>query len=436
MSSSVGIELGVVVLIVAGAACALFDEVSATVGRLLRHPLAPRLALAAALFLAVFTPLASIIFVIGTGLFIAFPHPFWQWWLYLYVYGGDPVVRHWLVVSGAPAAVIAFAGAGSVFYRIRRVRAWSLRRNQPALRAVPAPIRATTDNFGHSRWMTLAEARALWSGPAPAYGGVVVGEACNPQADGVARIPFDPHNPQTWGAGGKAPLLIDPCTAGPTHSLVIAGSGSFKTTSAVSTLLSWTGSAVVLDPSAELAPMLEADRRQKGQRVFVLHPNTAHEIGFNALDWIDITSPMAETDAMSIVEWICGDTPIEDATAAFFKGRGKALVACLLAHMLWDPELVPELKTLRTLRTLIVTPEDELRAILSAIRQSSPSKMARDLAGTLKGVVDETFSGIYTNADECTSWLSNRAFAAWSQVMRSAPRISSTARRLSLSRCR
>jgi type IV secretion system protein VirD4 len=409
---SVGIELGVVVLIVAGAAYALFDEIRTAVRRLLRSPLALRLVIAAVLSLMIFTPLASIIFVVGTGLFSAFPHPFWQWWLYLYVYGGDPATRHWLLLSGVPAAVIALVGAASVFYRIRRVRAWSLRRDQPPLRPVPAPIRGTTDNFGHSRWMTPAEACALWPAPDPAFGGVVVGEAYNPQTDGVARIPFDPHNPQSWGAGGKPPLLIDPCASGPTHSLVIAGSGSFKTTGhAVPTLLTWTGSAVVLDPSTELAPMLAADCRQKGQRVFMLHPNTAHEIGFNALDWIDVSSPMAETDVMSVVEWICGDTPIEDATAAFFKGRGKALIACLLAHMLWDPELAPELKTLRTLRTLIVTPDSDLRAILSGICQSSPSRMARDLAGTLKGVVDETFSGIYTNADECTSWLSNRAFA-------------------------
>src|SRR6185312_9457456 len=53
-----------------------------------------------------------------------------------------------------------------------------------------------------------------------------------------------------------------------------------------------------------------------------------------------------------------------------------------------------ELKTLRTLRAALVTPESELREILSEIHRSSPSRMARDLAGTLKGLVDETFSGI------------------------------------------
>ncbi|HTT80432.1 MAG TPA: type IV secretory system conjugative DNA transfer family protein, partial [Stellaceae bacterium] len=125
---------------------------------------------------------------------------------------------------------------------------------------------------------------------------------------------------------------------------MIAGSGSFKTVSAVSTLPTWTGSAVVLAPSAELGPMLAADRKHIGHRVFVLHPNTAHEVGFNVLDWIDPSSPMAETDVRAVVDWVCGDLARDDANADFFKSRGKALVTCLLAHMLWDDDLAPELK--------------------------------------------------------------------------------------------
>jgi hypothetical protein len=94
----------------------------------MRHPLALRLTLAAALCLAVFTPLASILFLAGTGLLGAFPHPFWQWWLYLYEYGGDPAVRGWLLVSGVPAAVLSLFGAVALFLRRRLVRGWTLRR--------------------------------------------------------------------------------------------------------------------------------------------------------------------------------------------------------------------------------------------------------------------------------------------------------------------
>ena len=38
--------------------------------------------------------------------------------------------------------------------------------------------------------------------------------------------------------------------------------------------------------------------------------------------------------------------------------------------------------------------------------------MRGDYAGTLMGLVDETFSGVYANADESTSWLANPAFAS------------------------
>ena len=112
-----------------------------------------------------------------------------------------------------------------------------------------------TDNHGHARWMTMREAQRLFPGPAPGYGGVVVGEAYRVDQDNDDR--FDPKDRSTWGKGGRAPLLIDDCTSGPGHSLLFAGSGGFKTVSAVvSTLLGWTGSSVALDPSREVGPML------------------------------------------------------------------------------------------------------------------------------------------------------------------------------------
>jgi type IV secretion system protein VirD4 len=337
-----------------------------------------------------------------------------QWWLWL-PYTGDPDVRARLLLSGVPAAAAVTIAVVALYRRLRHktggLGGWSLRRNPPATQKAPAPIRGTTDNFGHAHWMPMARASELWPDPDPAYGGIVVGEAYNPREDTVADIPFNPADPQTWGVGGKAPLLIDPCRDGPTHSLVISGPGGYKTTgSAIPTLLTWTGAAVVLDPSAELGPMLAEARRGMGHRVVVLSPNTAREIGFNALDWIDINSPMAETDVRAVVEWICGDTPVNDASAAFFRGRGKALVTCLLAHILWAGDIDPDMRTLRTLRRMIVKPEDDLKVFLAAIHRSSPSRLAQDLAGTLMGLADETFSGAYANADECTDWLSNRAY--------------------------
>jgi type IV secretion system protein VirD4 len=50
--------------------------------------------------------------------------------------------------------------------------------------------------------------------------------------------------------------------------------------------------------------------------------------------------------------------------------------------------------------------------LLESIHQNSQSPLARNYAGTLKGLVEETFSGVYADADESTSWLANPAFAA------------------------
>ena len=97
--------------------------------------------------------------------------------------------------------------------------------------------------------------------------------------------------------------------------------------------------------------------------------------------------------------------------AEFFRESGKSLIACLLADLLWDPLLPPEQKTLRTLRQRLSTPESEIRELLDAIYTGSSSPMARDLAGTLKGLVAETFSGVYANAGKETRWLAIAAYA-------------------------
>ena len=131
------------------------------------------------------------------------------------------------------------------------------------------------------------------------------------------------------------------------------------------------------------------------------------------LDWIDIASPLAVTNVLSVVSWVCGDSvPGQDRSSEFFESRGRALVACLLAQLLWDPVVPKQQKTLRSLRQGLAMPEAELRNLLGWIHQHSASDLARDYAGTLKGLVDETFSGIYANADESTAWLANPAFAA------------------------
>jgi type IV secretion system protein VirD4 len=281
-------------------------------------------------------------------------------------------------------------------------------------RTAPLLLRARSDNFGHAAWLPMRDAQKLFPGPNPVYGGIVVGEAYRVDEDRGARVAFDPAKRATWGRGGTAPLLIDSCRTGPTHALVLAGSGGLKTTSVgIPTLLTWTGAAVVLDPSQEIGPMVGEHRRQvMGHNVVTLDPATARTIGVNVLDWIDTASPLAESHVAAVVGWITGEVrPGTSGSGEFFKGSGQDLVACLLADLLWDPTLPGERKTLRALQRRLVTPEDQMRELLGRIHADSASAMARDLAGTLKGAVAETFSGIYANANRDARWLSTAAYA-------------------------
>ena len=360
---------------------------------------------------AAWTLIASLVFLFGTRLIGSFAHPFYQWWTYCLYAPPNPVVTLWLRIGAGAASAVVLLFAAALVFRGRIVGP-SLR--QGVFSQTPKPIRGATDNHGHADWLSIARAREIFPGPSAAFGGVVVGEAYRVDQDSVASIAFDPASRATWGKGGKAPLLVDPCRSGPTHSLVFAGAGSFKSTSAASTLLTWTGSAVVLDPSGELGPMLAGARKKMDHAVHRL--GLRGTTGFNVLDWIDIDSPLAATNVLSVVGWVCGDGPTgggwKDKGSEFFEARGRAMVACLLSHMLWDSALPPELKTLRTLRAGIATPEKEMRELLKGIHKDSRSPLARDYAGTLMGLVDETFSGVYANADESTSWLANPAFAS------------------------
>ncbi|WP_427980388.1 type IV secretory system conjugative DNA transfer family protein [Acidocella sp.] len=294
-----------------------------------------------------------------------------------------------------------------LIYRSRQVVGPRLRR--PLFGGIVSSPLAVTDNHGRSEWMSMAAAKGRFSGPDPVFGGIVVGEAYRVDQDKAARKRFDPDNPRSWGQGGKAPLLIDPCREGPTHSLMIIGSGGFKTTCAVSTLLHWTGSAVVLDPSGELAPMLRAARQAMGHNVYELDP--AGQTGINVVDWIDIGSLLAATNIASVVAWICGDAKPANKKDDFFDSMARNVVRCSLAHLVFDPDAPPELKTLHTVRRAIALPADQIRATLHGIFESSPSMYARQLAGPLCGLVEETFSGVIGGAAEMTTWLGNEAFS-------------------------
>ena len=327
---------------------------------------------------------------------------FWYW----RDFGGAPAVAHWLPLCAIGAGILVLAPAYCALFWPESQRLRVARAGQTP----SAPRRAQSDLHGAADWMSMNEAIRLFPGPHPVYGGVIVGEAYRVDQDKVDGVRFDPRDKSTWGQGGKARLLIDPCVSDATHGAVFAGSGGFKTTAiTVPTLAHWTGSAVVLDPSCQAGPMTAGIREAMGHKIVTIGPGLD---GFNVLDAIDPRDPLAETHVQAMIEHVAGETRANQAGEnAMFKVRGKELLTCLLADLLWNKDIPTEQKTLRAFRQRVRTPEKKMRGLLGDIHVESESQLARELAGSLMDVVSETFSGIYSNAVADTQWLSIKAYA-------------------------
>jgi type IV secretion system protein VirD4 len=362
-------------------------------------------------FLAGLVILAALWLVIASAAFLwlsgLWDDPRLVWWSRPWIWAtyalqGDGSFSEWLYLIGAAAVptmpaiayvrFVVFSQVGGVRLPFGRGRAIE---------------RGESDNHGHADYMTLSVMQALLP-PVPDQdiGGVVVGEADRVDRGPAARMPFDPENRATWGRGGRAPLMIDPCRRGSTHSMVIGGGGTYKSTTLVTSLLTWRKSIFCLDPAEELAALVAAELVDRGRKVMRLEIGGS---GPNVLGGIDITSPLAETRLRAVVGRIIGPMSGNDKDEKF-KRWGRTIILALLAHMMWEPTIPAELKTLRALRDGLDGGMEVVRNRLRGIAETSHSTLARSLASTMWDMVDETFSGALGNATEDTEWLASAAY--------------------------
>src|ERR1700710_2404927 len=143
---------------------------------------------AAILAATAWTAVASLVFLWGTKLIHAFPHPFWQWWLYALEVKGNAKVALWLKIGAAAGAMPPLALAIGLIVRGRDVKGPRLRKSLFG-GPVQAP-EAPTDTHGRARWLSMERALETFPGPDPLYGGVVVGEAYRVDQDKVSRLTF------------------------------------------------------------------------------------------------------------------------------------------------------------------------------------------------------------------------------------------------------
>jgi type IV secretion system protein VirD4 len=261
---------------------------------------------------------------------------------------------------------------------------------------------------GEAEWMKLHEAAKLFPEP----GGIVIGERYRVDHDSVASMPFRADEPQSWGAGGKSPLLCFDGSFGSSHGIVFAGSGGFKTTSVtIPTTLKWGGGLVVLDPSSEVAPMVSKHRRRAGRNVIVLDPNI-QGVGFNALDWIGRHGNTKEEDIVAVATWIMTDNArTTSARDDFFRASAMQLLTALIADVCLSGHSDDKDQTLRRVRANLCEPEPKLRARLTKIYEQSESDFVKENVAVFVNMTPETFSGVYANAVKETHWLSYPNYA-------------------------
>jgi type IV secretion system protein VirD4 len=183
--------------------------------------------------------------------------------------------------------------------------------------------------------------------------------------------------------------------------------------SAVTRIWNWRGPRVVFDPSCEIGPIMTQALQKRGCNVVSIGLTGS---GVDALDWIDIRHPESDAHIRTATDWVYNEGATsrsggDQGRDPFWGLWGRSLVTCIMAYMLHHPEPRAP-RTLALLRRGIATPENQMQDFLRGIHATSPSPMARDLAGGLMGMkAEKTFSGIYSNAFAATEWLSVGAYA-------------------------
>ena len=219
----------------------------------------------AAICVTLWLTLASFVFLWLSGGLLAYPplqRPY-QWARYAPYFGRNFWESAYLIAGAALASMPFIAVAR---FQLARVGGWRGIRQARLSRGIE---RGSSNNHGRADWMSFWEQARLFPETSDSeLGGVVVGERDRVDLGPVAGVPFDPDDRATWGDGGRAPLLIDRCKKGSTHSLIIGGGGTYKSTCLVSTLLTWKRSFFLLDPSEELSDIVAGELEAQGRGSF------------------------------------------------------------------------------------------------------------------------------------------------------------------------
>ena len=270
--------------------------------------------------------------------------------------------------------------------------------------------RSTSGVHGKADWMPTEKAKALM-----AKGDIILGEAYRVDQTEVSETVFDPNVLGTWGEGGKCALLRTEGLLDSGHVLAVMGSGGGKTASLViPTAASWPSGLVVLDVKGEVHDRVGRLRESRGRRVVTIRPGDRASASFNALAWIDPSTDKAIMDVMRVVTWLMGEKAEESSSNEYFRASAASLVAVVIADVVFNTDLLPRDRNLRTVRRLLTMPRDDLVEHLNGIYAKGADYgfgFPAEIAGNLKGITPKQFDGFYGQAGTATRWLSVPSFA-------------------------
>lgn len=340
-------------------------------------------------------------------------HYLWGWFIYLPFFQRNTTVAIWLVVSAiAPACIILLSLIALVRWNWRRVGGM---RGVGQRLGIGRVKRSASATHGDSDYMPEEKVADLYpSYPHPVFGGIVVGELDRVDTSKWATIHFEPGKEETYGNRGKSPLMFDHCQKGRGSgwSLVIGGSGGYKTTNLTVTLCYWGASMVVLDPAGELHAKVGRHVAEKGKEVIRLDLG---DKGPNVLEAIDTVTDeglkRADTRIRAVVQRIIGPMPKDQSgNAGRFKSWGRAIIVAFLADLMYREDVPAHLKTLRVLDAALSVDEARVRDRLHGIGLHSPSRLARRMALAVCKLPEETWGGAIGNAMDDTEWMASEAY--------------------------
>jgi type IV secretory pathway TraG/TraD family ATPase VirD4 len=215
------------------------------------------------------------------------------------------------------------------------------------------------------------------------------------------------------------------------HAVTIAGSRSGKgTTSIIPNLLTWKGSALVIDTKGINAIITARRRGEMGQKVHIVDPfeilskKTLEELGIKEIAGFNPLSILIEklekdpdgqnkkriredvgvlADALII--------PDESDKGSHWEQGAKTVIAGFIAHLISFPELKDKRPTLQMIRNLLPTEPGDLEKVLKDMSQNKEAGGWAQDAGNrlLRGLGTDEIWNIMSNADKHSEFLGSEA---------------------------